>query len=211
VTVADAGRAVVTAIPDAAVVAERPAASPPDARPAPTAREEPPANAAPPAPWSAPPLPASEVPAVYHNVWRRAENRAGCPLLVATALGPAEGAKPRPATFYGGWAVAYDKKGLPGTDGRGYDCQECGRSTVGVAGAGVEKDGTMPFPKTITYEDGSVVNYGLVGNSGPGHLAYVTLPDASCLYNVWSANSEANLLEIIAGLRRAEPPPRRAD
>jgi serine/threonine-protein kinase len=179
---------------DAAVAVVAVAAAPPDAAPA--------VAAAPPAPWSAPPLAPREVPAVFLAEWRKAENRAGCPVLVPTELGEAVGARPRRATFYGGWAVAYDRKGLPGTDSRGYDCATCGRSAFGVAGAGVEKDGTMPFPRTIEYADGSLVNFGLVGNTGPGHLAYLTLPDASCLYNVWSALSEEHLLQVIAGLRR---------
>src|SRR5262249_42990925 len=138
--------------------------------------------------------------------WKKAENRAGCPLLVPTEYGSAAGAHPRAANFYGGWAVAFDKKGLPGTSADGYDCATCGPSAFGVARAGVEKHDISPFAHHIIYRDGSEVGYGLVGNKGPGYIAYLTLPDASCLYNVWSALGEEHLLVILGGLRRAEAP-----
>src|SRR5690349_21836485 len=76
-----------------------------------------------PAPWSAAPLAAADVPAVYLQQWRKADNRATCALLAPVAL-QARDAKPRAANFSGGWAVAYDEPGL--------------RSAFGIAGAGVE-------------------------------------------------------------------------
>jgi serine/threonine-protein kinase len=160
-----------------------------------------------PPPWSAPPLPAKSVPAVYLAQWRKAENRATCPPLVPTDLGAAAGAQPRAATFYGGWAVAYDKKGLPGRAPSGYDCATCGRSVFGVAGAGVEKGGANPFGKHVRWSDGSELDYGLEGGTGPGYLGFLARSDAGCLYNIWSAIGEDHLLQVIAGLRRVEGAP----
>ncbi len=157
-----------------------------------------------PAPWSQARLPKSRVPAVFLAVWKKAANRRSCPLLVPTDLGPGGAAKPRPATFYGGWAVAYDGKGLPGTKADGTACATCGRSAFGVAGTGADKTGATPFATVVHYDDGSELSFGQEGGTGPGWLAYVTLPDAACLYNVWSAVSQEHLLQLVDGLRRAE-------
>src|SRR5688500_18776587 len=75
-----------------------------------------------PSPWSEPPLEPAEVPAIYIELWRAAENGPRCALLAPERLDPVlqQAARPRAATFSGGWAVAYD---LPET-----------RSAFGIAG-----------------------------------------------------------------------------
>lgn len=175
----------------------------PPAPPDPPAVEEPPPE---PAPWAADKLAGKSVPRVFLREHKRAENRESCPLLVPTDLGAGEGAKPRRANFHGGWAVAYDKKGLPGTRPSGESCADCGRGVFGIAGAGVSKGGGGPaWPSTIVWSDGSKAGYGPEGGEpGARLLAFVEASDAGCLYNVWSALGEEHLLVLLRGLRRVE-------
>jgi len=174
--------------------------NPPPDEPPPAAEQ--PAPPADPAPWAADRIAKKEVPRVFLTEHRKAENRAGCPLLVPTDLGAGAGAKPRRASFHGGWAVAYDKKGLPGTKSSGDDCDDCGRSAFGVAGAGVTKGGGPAWPHEIVWADGSRAGYGPEGGAGARQLAFVEAADAECLYNVWSSLGEEHLLVILRGLRR---------
>ena len=145
----------------------------------------------PPAPWSAPRLSRAQVAQVYLDVWNRAENRAKCALLAPTQPVPeATSATSRPATFSGGWAVAYD---LPGE-----------RSAFGIAGSGSNPWGGDVYdawPHKITYADGSTAGYGLEGGTGPNWLAYVKIPGQQCLYNIWSKRSRAHLEQLLASLR----------
>jgi hypothetical protein len=147
------------------------------------------------------------VPKIYLTVHSKAENKSTCPLLVLTGLGDGTGAKPRKATFSGGWAVAYDKAGLPGKDASGGACATCGRSAFGIAGTGVSaRDGKGPeWPNHARWDDGSSAGYGPEGGDGPTTLAYVTVKDADCLYNVWSALGPGHLEVLLTGLRRVAP------
>jgi hypothetical protein len=172
-----------------------PVAPDPEAEPAPPPAEPP--------PWSADPVAARDVPRVYLDEHRKAENRETCPLMVLTEVD--EGARPRRANFSGGWAVAYDKKGMAGTRPSGEACADCGRSAFGVAGAGVEKGGGPAWPREIVWSDGSRAGYGPEGGDGPQILAFVEAADAGCLYNVWSAVGEDHLVSLIRGLRRVAP------
>jgi hypothetical protein len=144
------------------------------------------------------------VPKIYLTEHGQAENKATCPLLVLTDLGDeGTGARPRRASFAGGWAIAYDKAGLPGTDKTGADCKTCGRSAFGVAGTGVAPDeGGPEWPKQLRWEDGSLAGYGPEGGTGPKSLAYVRVANAGCLYNVWSTLGEEHLALLLRGLRR---------
>lgn len=153
-----------------------------------------------PPPWAGEPLAAGDVPRVYLEEHGKAENRATCPLLVATEV--ETGARPRRASFHGGWAVAYDKKGAPGTRASGEPCASCGRSAFGVAGAGVEKGGGPAWPKEIVWSDGSRAGYGPEGGQGPQLVAFLERADAGCLYNVWSSLGEQHLVNLIRSLRR---------
>ena len=170
--------------------------------PPPEAEEPPPE----PAPWATDKLAAKRVPRVFLREHKKADNRESCPLMVPTDLGAGQGAKPRRASFHGGWAVAYDKKGLPGTLPSGEDCADCGRGAFGIAGAGVSKGGAGPtWPSTLVWADGSKAGYGPEGGEqGARMLAFVEASDAGCLYNVWSALGEEHLLVLLRGLRRVE-------
>jgi hypothetical protein len=186
---------------------QAPPPAPPPPPPAPVASEpepEPPPPPLDPAPWSDAPAAARAVPRVYVTEWRKARNRATCPLLVFTDLGEGEGARPRRATFHGGWAIAYDRKGLPGTQPSGADCEVCGRSAFGIAGTGVEKGGGPPWPNELRWADGSHAGYGPEGGVGRRSLAYLSIEGADCLYNVWSALGEEHLVTLLQGLRRVE-------
>jgi hypothetical protein len=155
------------------------------------------------APWSNSRLKSSDVPAVYFTEQRKADNRAKCAVLAPLSVAP--DAKPRSAYFGGGWGIAYDQPGQPGSDANGYDCATCGRSAFGVAGAGVEPGGpTYQWENNVEYADGSHVGYGLQGGSGPGWLAYIIIPGQGCMYNVWSHIGREHLEELISKLRFVE-------
>jgi hypothetical protein len=157
----------------------------------------PPATPSPPderatAPWSKAPLAPRDVPPVYVTVWRAAENRQHCALLAPARLSPdvASQARPRSATFSGGWAVAYD---LPGE-----------RSAFGVAGTGASAwtgDVYDEWPERRVFADGSRVGYGPEGGTGPNWLAYVRIPGQDCLYNVWTRHGQGHLEQLLAELR----------
>jgi hypothetical protein len=136
----------------------------------------------------------AQVAPVYIDVWSSAANKSRCALLAPTQPVPeSASATTRPATFSGGWAVAYD---LPGE-----------RSAFGVAGSGSDpwsEDTYDAWPHKITYSDGSSAGYGLEGGTGPQWLAYVKVPGQRCLYNIWSKRGRSHLEQLIASLRFVE-------
>jgi hypothetical protein len=142
-----------------------------------------------PAPWSTTRLLIGDVPAVYAQQWRQAENRETCALIAPAALGDGEGATPREATFAGGWAVAYDQPGL--------------RSAFGIAGAGVRASAPSysAWPFFREWSDGSSVGYGPEGGTGPNQLAYLRIQGQDCLYNVWSRLGVTHLEFLLGQLR----------
>ena len=134
---------------------------------------------------------------MYLEQWSRAENRATCAPLAFHApgeVGPA--GAPRPATFGGGWGVAWDAPGL--------------RSAYGVAGTGVEPgpDTYDDWPNRIVWSDGSEAGYGPEGGSGPRHLAYLQVAGQRCLYNVWSMVGREHLEALLGRLRYVATPTR---
>ncbi|MGQ0847595.1 MAG: hypothetical protein ACT4OP_00480 [Actinomycetota bacterium] len=158
------------------------------------------------------------MPSVLIEQWEAAENRDGCAAL--SPVGGIEGGQPRAATFSGGWAVAWDAPDGPGMAADGTYCENCGRSAVGVAGAGVPADqsAVRAWPDVIEWSDGSMVGYGIEGElsdlpvtnpvtgdaASPTRLAYLVVAGEECLYNVWSRRSEAELLDVIGRLRFVE-------
>ena len=148
-----------------------------------------------PPPWAAKSVKANQVPEVFYSQWYKAENQKKCAILVLTAANKEPTAKPRKASFSGGWAVAYDKPNA--------------RSAFGIAGTGSlalsQNDATI-FPNTIRWSDGSYASYGLEGGSGPGYLAYVTVAGQGCLYNVWSKQGKKHLETLLFSMRFADKP-----
>lgn len=141
-------------------------------------------------PWSAPALTRAEVPAPYVTQWEKSENRSTCALIAPRSVGTAgANATPRAATFSGGWAVAYDLSNL--------------RSAFGVAGTGASKTGDTydQWPHRQTWDDGSSVEYGPEGGTGPNELAYLRIEGQDCLYNIWSRLGREHLELLIRELR----------
>jgi hypothetical protein len=172
---------------------------------APVAQPEP--EAAPPslpsAPWSQAPLARSAVPANYVTEWSKAENRDTCAIIAPASV--IAGAKARRANFYGGWAVAYDKPGSPGTHPSGESCDSCGRGVFGLAGAGTtaNEDMTSNSQQIIEWSDGSRAGYG-GGGYGGQWLANIQIRNQGCLYQVWSYLGREHLEELISNLRFVE-------
>lgn len=190
----------------------------PDATPGANAGE-PAAQATPfatsPAPAPAPSPPPGFVAAdLVREQWARADNRARCAPVAFTDVGGATGT-PRPATFGGGWAIAFD---TPGT-----------RSAFGVAGPGMlAADDAPPYEQTRRlarqwpyYMDleqldrPSFAGYGIEGakpyrnddpdGRGKNSLAYVRIHGQDCTYNVWSRLGRAHLETLLGGLRLLPP------
>jgi hypothetical protein len=173
----------------------------PMAAPPPEVRATAPDEKAPP-PWSAARVELAALPPVYLGEWQRAGNRGRCPLLVATDLGAGGGAIPRRADFGTGWAVAYDREGLPGTSAAGAACGDCGRSVFGVAGTAASPGGAAARDKLVTWSDGSRLFHAAAG--GRGELGYLHVAGIECVYHLWSALGEEHLLTVVRGLRRVE-------
>lgn len=160
-------------------------------------------------PWSAAPLAQIQVPAVLVTEWSRAENKSSCAALAPDTLGEeGSGATARRASFSGGWAVAWDKAGLPGTAAGGDPCINCGRSAFGVAGTGLTGDTpdqvkafTNKWPNSREWSDGSRAGYGPEGGTGPRLLAQLYVQGQACLYNVWSSVSQSHLELLLDHLR----------
>jgi hypothetical protein len=130
--------------------------------------------------------------ALVARQWAAADNRASCAPLAFSSVrvGTDAPARARAAYFGGGWGVAYD---LPGH-----------RSAFGIAGAGVRatpKD-IIRWPDVRRWSDGSAAGWGLEGDQGPGHLAYIRVAGQSCLYNLWSDLGEGHLRRLMGQLRR---------
>ncbi len=163
------------------------------------------------APWSAAPLPRSEVPRHLIDDWAGAGNQTWCSALYPTdpASLSADGVT-RSADFGGGWAVAWDLPDGPGRDAADGYCADCGRSAFGIAG--VDQTGTSTdlsiWPDQLAWDDGSRAGYGLEGlaapDSGAPVLSYLLVEGQGCLYNVWSFLGEDHLLALIDSLRPVE-------
>lgn len=148
--------------------------------------------------------------------WRKAANRATCAPLALTSDAGAGGV-PRPATFSGGWAVAFD--------------QPDRRSAYGVAGVSALPEDRMDFALLVdrlarqwpyvrrwdsgdNLPAGSAAGYGLEGfadyppgSSGFGRqsVAYLRIPGQSCLYNVWSRLGRDHLERLLSELAMVRP------
>lgn len=160
----------------------------------------------PPPPWSGSSITRGEVRNVTLKEWAEAANRATCSPFGFSSLGSGEGATPRPANFSGGWAVAFDHPGSPGVFANGEFCESCGRGAFGIAGTGaVSEEGSDPHgAEQLEWSDGSRASLFLQGGSGPGHLAYLTVADERCLYNVWTYLGREHLDYLVNSLRYVE-------
>ena len=131
----------------------------------------------------------ANAPAVYKQVWEKAENKSTCAPIAFAQLGEGANATPRAATFSGGWSVAYDLATL--------------RSAFGVAGTGVKAADPSydEWPYRKAWSDGSTAGYGPEGGTGPNQLAYLRIAGQQCLYNVWSRLGRAHLETLLESIR----------
>jgi hypothetical protein len=145
-----------------------------------------------PAPWTAPSLRWSQLPAAYRTEWQKAANRRTCAAIAPSSLGEGAAATARSATFSGGWAVAYD---TPAT-----------RSAFGVAGTGSKASDPAysEWPFVRRWADGSSAEYGPEGGSGDNQLAYLRIAGQECLYNVWSRLGRRHLEHLLDHMRFVE-------
>lgn len=150
------------------------------------------------------PLGSRSVPRILLDEWRKADNRARCAPIWLDDLGTLAGARLRRATFAGGWAVAFDKPGLPGRGPDGKSCASCGRGVAGIAGVGLDGSDADIQRWNLRRDNAAGIRagYGLEGYSlGPDWLAYVLVPGQGCLYNVWSFVGKEHLEQLLDHLR----------
>ena len=148
--------------------------------------------------------------AVILDEWRKAANKDECAPLAFASTGRARGA-PRPATFGGGWGVAFDLPNL--------------RSAYGIAGPGlVAADRgsgdlqrerlqeqwphardleALPQPAFAGYgvEGAQAYPAGNPTGRGVNSLAYVRVGGEQCTYNVWSRLGRTHLETLLRAMR----------
>ncbi len=160
------------------------------------------------APWSDTPLASDLVPAPILSAWERAENRGQCAPLAPRELGAGNGARARVSELEGGWAVEFDRRGMPGLGRDGQTCARCGRGVFGIAGTNLtpddlvteESDTEAPPP---SFADGSHLE--LEATEGePVAAATLTVRGQGCVYQVWSFLGEEHVRELVSSLRLVE-------
>lgn len=148
--------------------------------------------------------------AVVLGEWQDAANKQDCAPLAFASTGRTRGA-PRPATFGGGWGVAFDLPNL--------------RSAYGLAGPGlvaadraeaelqrerlqeqwphVLELGELPQPAFAGYGVEGAKAYPEDNPAGRGvnSLAYVRVGGEQCTYNVWSRLGRPHLETLLGALR----------
>lgn len=161
------------------------------------------------APWSAAPLGRADVPGALLSAWADADNRASCAPIAPASMGAAHDADARVSSIVeGGWAVEFDRRGMPGMREDGASCARCGRGVFGVAGTSMspdEVDGEGEIGRAIdSFADGSRVAIDAPADGESVAAATITLRDQGCVYQVWSFLGEDHLLELVGGLRRVD-------
>lgn len=161
------------------------------------------------APWSAEPVASTDVPDALVHAWATAENREWCaPLALGTA---GRGVSARRADYHGGWAVEFDKRGMPGVSRSGQACTDCGRGAFGIAGTAVLVDQEDPMEaEERTLADGSRVRIETSVDEADheegaeGSVATLKIRGQDCVYQVWSFSGDAHLEELLEDLRFVE-------
>ena len=165
-------------------------------------------NELPVAPWSAAPLGSEAVSPAVLAAWARADNRNVCAPIAPAAMGVADGARARVSTIIeGGWAVEYDRRGMPGLDRRGDACARCGRGVFGIAGTDLTPDdlaGERADAPEPSFADGSHLELEPPAEGESVAAAMITLRGQGCVYQVWSFLGEDHVRELVDGLRRVE-------
>jgi hypothetical protein len=162
------------------------------------------------APWSADPVSSDDAPSELLAAWRGADNREQCAPLAPTSY--MEGARIRRANYAGGWAVEFDKQGMPGMTRNGRACTDCGRAAYGIAGTAIDVDDEDPMEaEERTLADGSRVRYEVSvdeadadDGSAVGTVATLKIRGQNCVYQVWSFSGDEHLEGLIEDLRFVE-------
>lgn len=165
-------------------------------------------SALPAAPWEDTPIGARGVPAPLLRAWDRAENREWCAPIAPRSLGAAaEGARARAGVLEGGWAVEFDRRGMPGIARDGTACGDCGRGVFGVAGTSMTPEGLAgeADAPTPTFRDGSHAEYE-VSEAENVAAATITVSGEGCVYQVWSFLGREHVEELVRELRRVDLP-----
>lgn len=160
------------------------------------------------APWTSGAVDANAVPNELLAAFRDAENREWCALIAPTDVGDA---RARRSSFDGGWAVEFDKRGLPGVTQSGRACERCGRGAFGIAGTAMMVDDEDPTDAEETVlRDGSRVRIEVSEdeNGEPsdanGIVATIKVPGQDCVYQVWSYGGDDHLQQLLRELRFVE-------
>ena len=164
------------------------------------------------APWASAPLAARDAPAQILEAWESAENRGWCAPIAPRTMGAAAGARARTSRLYGGWAVEFDRRGLPGLDRDGNPCEHCGRGVFGIAGTSMSPDQLVDADGEQTvlvpsYRDGS--HSEIEVNEADGEnvaAASITVVGQGCVYEVWSFLGADHVAALVNELRLVEQP-----
>ncbi len=163
--------------------------------------------ALPSAPWSAAPVAPHGGAASVVRAWRHADNRAQCAPLAPSSLG-VDGAHARASSLDGGWAVEFDRPGLPGVRQDGHACTSCGRGAFGIAGTAMTPDeATDPSASAApspTFRDGSRADVVPADAPTDAAAATITVAGQNCVYQVWSFLGADHVRKLVHALRFVE-------
>ena len=170
------------------------------------------------APWASERIALTEAPASIVRAWESAENRGTCAPIAPRDFGAAAGARARVTELHGGWAVEFDRRGLPGVGRDGEPCDTCGRGVFGIAGTSLTPEDLVAYDSgesapLPTYSDGSYAELEMEGEGGVGEgaAATLTVTGQGCVYEVWSFLGADHVDELVRELRLVEMPATRAD
>jgi hypothetical protein len=160
------------------------------------------------APWTEAPVAPAAAPAELLAAWASAPNREWCAPLVPGGI---DGATARRADYDGGWAVEFDKSGMPGVTRNGRACTNCGRGAFGIAGTAIMIDDEEQLEaEERILRDGSRVRYEPAVDEEDEEggvatrVATIKIRGQECVYQVWSFAGDEHLETLIEDLRFVE-------
>lgn len=154
-------------------------------------------------PWSNERIASNAAPSQLVQAWRHADNRSWCAPIAPGSDAALMGAHARRSSFEGGWAVEFDKQGVPGIGRDGNTCATCGRGAFGIAGTSMNADSIDEEAVTPAWNDGSRAEYQATDEdpAKAGAVATITVPGQDCVYQVWSFLGQEHLNSLVGSLR----------